>query len=143
MDNGRRWKPIQTIDLLPVTGPVLGDTCLKLCRIIDRQNTERRIQDVTSHVTQCACTKWIPRAPAPGSIYGIVVIVLRWSQPEIPVQCPGSLELTFGQFEALRPNGTIRPGMYGMNITDQTRIMNLFCQRSEEHTSELQSRGHL
>src|SRR5690625_7306826 len=82
MNNGRRWKSVKAVDLLPVTGPVLGDTCLKLCRIIDRQNTERRIQDVTSHVTQCACTKWIPRAPAPGSIYGIVVIVLRWSQPE-------------------------------------------------------------
>src|SRR5699024_1177278 len=76
MNDGRRRKSVETIDLFPVARPILRNAALKFGRIIDRKNSESGIQNMTSHITQGSCTKRIPGPPAPGRIDRIVIIML-------------------------------------------------------------------
>src|SRR5690606_22226865 len=84
-----------------------GRGTLYLCRITEVEAFEYRVQNMTSHITQCTCTEIPPTAPVPGMINIIERTVVGRPNKEIPFQS-GWYAISFlGSHQTLRPDRSV------------------------------------
>src|SRR6187399_140203 len=73
---------------------------------------------MASHVAQRSAAKIEEASPLEWSILRTECALAGWAKPDIPIKRIGNRLTGRSLFEALRPKGTIRPGVYLFHIAN-------------------------
>src|SRR5690606_23966932 len=109
MHDRRRGEAVRYFRLLEESTPYCAHTAFHFRRIIDRKDAEGRVEDVTSHVSQCAGAEAIPAPPVERMVGGIVGDGFSGAEPEIPVEFLRNIKFSGRCRDALWPHRPVRP----------------------------------